>query len=95
MFKADSTDGQFKFTDDGGVFTTQTAEKDPKRYRATNGPQAKIWSVTHAAFSRKSVSISFQLKSVQLQQLLSIPEIPTKLECKAGIAMVLPNESSL
>ena len=90
VFKTDSTDGQFKFTDDGGVFSTQTAEKDPQRSRASNGLQAKIWSVTHAAFSRKSVSISFQLKGPQLQQKLSIPEIPTKLECMAGIAMILP-----
>ena len=37
VFKADSSDGQFKFTDDdGAVYSTQTAEKDPIRYRATN-----------------------------------------------------------
>ena len=77
------------FEDDGEIFSTQTAEKDPLRYKSTNGLQAKVWSVSNAAFSRRAISISFQLKSANLQQKLSITEIPTKRSGVAGISMLV------
>ena len=87
-----AVDGDFTFTDDGGIFSTQTAEKNPETYRATNGLQAKVWSVLNAAFSRKAISISFQLKNANLQQKLNITEIPTKRAAVAGFAMLIDSE---
>ena len=49
------TNGVFTFNDDGGISSTQKAEKDPDRLVATNGLDAKVWAVANAAFTSNKV----------------------------------------
>ena len=48
-----------------------------------------MWGATNAAFSDKSVAISFQLKDAAMQDIL---EIPTKRDAKVGISMLVDAE---
>ena len=80
------TDGVFTFTDNGGIRSTQLAQKDPDRLVATNGLDAQVWAVANAAFTSNKVQISFTLKT---QDKLTIPSIPMKKKGKVGIAMAL------
>ena len=63
MFEAKN--GDFAFTDDGGIYSDQVALKDPEG-QPTNALDTKVWAATAAAFSLVEVSMSFELQEQDL-----------------------------
>ena len=89
----EAVDGTFNFSDDGLIYSKQTADVERERGPpADNGFQAAVWSVTNAAFTDTQISLAFSLKP---QTKLTILEIPTRFFAKVGFAMAVDPENDV